>query len=180
MYIGLHVKYQLFLSDVIETWIFSTNFRKMLKCQISWKSVEWELSCSMRTDRRTDRQDEAISCFSQFSKAPKHTHTYWGNTLLFSSMINILEQHFWLIWEEENQLDATQCFTELVIYSTCFGHVYAHHQELATILLVWHVVCNSWLLVVGRSGAGQQAMRPEWGMFFDCYSSRRTSLTLDA
>ena len=66
-----------------------------------------------------------------------------------------------LIWEEENQLDATQCFIELVICSTCFGHVYAHHQELATILLVWHVACNSWLLVVGRSGTGQQAMRPK-------------------
>jgi hypothetical protein len=72
-----------------------------------------------------------------------------------------------VIWEEENQLDATQCFIELVICSTCFGHVYAHHQELATVLLVWHVVCNSWLLVVGRSGAGRQVMRLEWGMLFN-------------
>ena len=33
----------------------------------------------------------------------------------------------------------TRCYTmfiELVICSTCFGHVYAHHQELATVLLV--------------------------------------------
>ena len=65
------------------------------------------------------------------------------------------------IWEEEeNQLDATQWFIELLICLTSFRHVYAHHQELTTILLVWHVECNSWLLVVGRSGAGQQAMRP--------------------
>ena len=62
-----------------------------------------------------------------------------------------------VIWEEEDQLDATQCFIELVIYSTCFRHVYAYHQELATILLVWHVACNSWLLVFGGSGAEQQA-----------------------
>ena len=47
-----------------------------------------------------------------------------------------------VICEEETQLDATQCFIELVICSTCFRHVYAHHQELATILLVWHVTCN--------------------------------------
>jgi len=28
MYIGLHVKYRLFLSDFNWTWIFSTDFRK--------------------------------------------------------------------------------------------------------------------------------------------------------
>ena len=60
-----------------------------------------------------------------------------------------------VLLEEENQQDATQCFIELLICSTCFGHAYAHHQELATILLVWHVACNSWLLVVERSGARQ-------------------------
>ena len=72
-----------------------------------------------------------------------------------------------VISEEENQLDVTQCFIELVICSTCFGHVYANHEELATLLLVWHVACSSWLLVVGRSDAGQQAMRPGRGMLYD-------------
>jgi len=61
-----------------------------------------------------------------------------------------------ILWEEESQLDATQCSVELVICSTCFGHVYARHQELATVLLVWQLACNSWLLVVGRSGAGSR------------------------
>jgi hypothetical protein len=37
---------------------------------------------------------------------------------------------------QENQLDATQWFIELVICSTCFGHLYAHYQELETTLLV--------------------------------------------
>ena len=62
---------------------------------------------------------------------------------------------------EENQLDVPQWFIALITCSTCFGHLYAHHQELETILvLLPHMLCNA--LVVGgrRSGAGQQAMRP--------------------
>jgi uncharacterized protein YozE (UPF0346 family) len=38
MYIGLHVKYLLILSDFNETWIFSTDFLKIFKCQISLTS----------------------------------------------------------------------------------------------------------------------------------------------
>ena len=62
---------------------------------------------------------------------------------------------------EVNQLDATECFIAFIIRSTCFGHSYAHHQELETILvLLPHMVCNA-LVAVGRLlGAGQQPMRP--------------------
>jgi hypothetical protein len=68
MYSGLYITYSLFLSDFNETWIFLTGFRKILKNQISWKSVQWKPSCSMRTDGQTDRHDEANSRFSQFCK----------------------------------------------------------------------------------------------------------------
>ena len=32
--------------------------------------------------------------------------------------------------EKKNHLDATEWFIALIICSTCFGHFYAHHQEL--------------------------------------------------
>ena len=45
---------------------------------------------------------------------------------------------------EENQLDATECFIALILCSTCFGHLYAHHQELETIfVLLPHMVYNA-------------------------------------
>ena len=64
---GLHVKCPLFLSDFYETWIFWRDFRKIPKYQISWKSIQWEPSCSMRTDRRTDIK-KLIVAFRNFAK----------------------------------------------------------------------------------------------------------------
>ena len=52
MHIGLHVKYFLVLSDFNETWIFSTYFRKISQYQVARKSVQWEQSSSLWTDRR--------------------------------------------------------------------------------------------------------------------------------
>ena len=78
---------------------------------------------------------------------------------------------------EENQLDATECFIAIKIRSTCFGHSYAHHQELETILvLLSHMVCNA-LIAGGRLlGAKQQAIRvvrlnfPQPGRIACCYT----------
>jgi len=53
MYIGLHIQYPLFLSDLNEIGILSTGFVKILKFRISWKSLQWKQSCSILTDGRT-------------------------------------------------------------------------------------------------------------------------------
>jgi hypothetical protein len=50
----LHEKYPLLLSDFNENSIFQTDFRKKLKYQVLTKLVQWEPSCSMRTDGHED------------------------------------------------------------------------------------------------------------------------------
>jgi hypothetical protein len=64
MYIGLHVKYPLFLSDFNKIWIFTSDFRKVLKYQIAWNSFQWEPSYFVRTDGLTDGYDEGKSLFA--------------------------------------------------------------------------------------------------------------------
>ena len=54
----LHVKCPLFFSDCNETWIFSTDVRKMPKYQISWKSFCWSMRTDRQTDGRTDGQTD--------------------------------------------------------------------------------------------------------------------------
>jgi hypothetical protein len=70
MYIALHIKYLLFLSYCNKSRIFSTDFRKILKYKISWKFVQWELLCSVRTDRQTDMM-KVLFAFRNFTKAHK-------------------------------------------------------------------------------------------------------------
>ena len=70
VYIGLHATYRPFLSDFNQTWIFWTGFRKTVKYQISWKSVEWELSFSMRTGGQTRENEQSL--FAILRKAPNN------------------------------------------------------------------------------------------------------------
>jgi len=61
--------------------------------------------------------------------------------------------------QKRNLLDATEWFIALVICSTCFGHLYAHHQEIQTILLLLlHMVCNA-LVADGRRSGMREAAR---------------------
>ena len=70
--------------------------------------------------------------------------------------------------EKKNQLDVTECFIALMICSTCFGHFYAHHQELETIcVLLPPMVCSAWLLVVGGQVQGNRVCVQEEGKLHD-------------
>jgi len=61
----------------------------------------------------------------------------------------------------ENQLDVSECFIALIICSTCFGHLYAHHQELETTLVLLSQRVSNALVAGSRLlQAEQQAMRP--------------------
>jgi hypothetical protein len=76
MYRGLHVEHPLLLSGFNETWIFSPEFRKILKYQTSCKSFRCEASCSVRMDRRADMTKLTV-IFRNFANAPKKSLKNW-------------------------------------------------------------------------------------------------------
>jgi len=73
MYIDINIK---FLSDFNETWIFATEFWKILKYQISWKFILWQTSCSMQMDRRSGRHDKGNSHILQYCKQPENLTSF--------------------------------------------------------------------------------------------------------
>jgi len=50
--------------------MFSIDVRKLLKYQISWKSVAWNPSCSMRTDGQSD-MTKVIVTILYFANVPQ-------------------------------------------------------------------------------------------------------------
>jgi hypothetical protein len=52
------------LAHCNETWNFSTDFRRIFKYQISRQSVQWDRSCSVRTDGRTDMMKLILALWS--------------------------------------------------------------------------------------------------------------------
>ena len=85
IYNGFHVKYKLFLSDLMKFELSRQVFekKKMQKYQTSIKSVQWEPSCSMWTDRQTE-MSKPIIAIRYFANATKNDtvcarHNFAGN-----------------------------------------------------------------------------------------------------
>ena len=59
--------YVVFLSDFIQIWIFSPGINRNLQYHIQQKSVLWEPSPYMWTDRQTDRHDKLMGTFHGYA-----------------------------------------------------------------------------------------------------------------
>jgi len=85
MFIGLHVKYPLFLSDCNETWILWADLKKKNHYQFLWTSLNGSRVVPWgRADGRTDMTN-LIAAFRNFWNTSKNR--YWlYKTLLLSSV----------------------------------------------------------------------------------------------
>ena len=79
----------------------------------------------MRKDRKPGRQRMKI------------------NLIIFYVCLSV---HRCICVEKKNQIDVTEWFIAVMICSTCFGHFYAHHQELETICVCYY---RLWCAVLG-------------------------------
>jgi hypothetical protein len=75
MYNILYIEYRYSCPIILDytsyTRISSTEFKKNLNCQISWKYVQWEPSCYRRTD-----MTKLIVVLRNSANAPKMTTSF--------------------------------------------------------------------------------------------------------
>ena len=63
------------LSDVNRTWIFTTECRKTIEYKIPQHCVQWQPSCSMRSESEADRgrgMTKLIAGFQNFANVTEH------------------------------------------------------------------------------------------------------------
>ena len=68
--------------QILTTLEFSEQIfeKKIVRYEISWKSVQWEPSCSMRIDRRAGTERERERETHTHTHAHRHAHTHtWRN-----------------------------------------------------------------------------------------------------
>jgi len=68
-----------------------------------------------------------------------------NSKLVNLTFLSDVQKFYWNLYgnsRTKHQLDATCYFIVLLIGLTCFGHYYAHHQELATMMLITRLVVS--------------------------------------
>jgi hypothetical protein len=95
MCIGRRVKHPLFLSDLNENWIFSTDFRKMFKYVITENpsSVSRVVPCR-RTDKQTERQTVYDGAKSHFSQICEHAYEHCTIIHMFPKLSETSSDYF--------------------------------------------------------------------------------------
>ena len=107
MYVGLHVKYPLFLSHFNEIWIFSIDFSKNAQLFMKISSVGDEL---FHTDGQTDSQTDMtniIVAFRNFANTP-NWYTFCSQNVFLSlewisvqTTIILLYSNNWVVFVTE-------------------------------------------------------------------------------
>ena len=135
-------------------------------------------------------REDRNTCFIFNSEFLRISFDLWDDVEKYGRAGQVTDDNIIWLWcifsrpslsmlREEHQLDTTEWFIALIICSTCFGHLYAHHQELeTTLVLLPHMVCNALVADGRRSGAGQQAVCPGWGKLLEQFPSSRTLHTI--
>jgi len=137
MYVGFHVQYPLFLSDCNQSWIFWTHFRKILK--ISWKSVKWEPSYSVRIDKQTD-MTKLIAAFCNFCEcALKVVCVPWKSPHMHSYFISGCK---WI---------STRSFFNVWSFLVKFGVQFPHAVPLRSCNIRGNLFVESRTLLTGRT-----------------------------
>jgi len=88
MFIVLYIKYRYCCQILMKLEFPQQIFKYILKYQIQWKFIQWEPSCSMRTDRQTDRQKDVteligffFAIFPALLKILRSAHTVYSRVL---------------------------------------------------------------------------------------------------
>jgi hypothetical protein len=96
MYTGLHVKCPLFLSDFNESRIYLTDFRKILKYQISW-DVQWEQSFPWEQTYGQTYATKLIVAFRNFANAPGKIKKRWRRSFEVLTAVSMKIEVIWTV-----------------------------------------------------------------------------------